>query len=479
MLTRMRMKNFKAWADSGDIRLAPITVLFGANSAGKTSIPQLLLLMKQTAESPDRQRVLHLGDSQTRVDLGATEDVLHHRKLPGSLVFEIEWERDRDGMGTASTGHPWTAGDHLSLETWIFADARGDLSVTGISYQSSLNGSPVYGLSLDAVEGESSAGPDYRVQATDLDGAFVLDEAPSRFYELPPELVRGYPHAAVASDLALALERQLGATHHLGSDRDRFARMHPTSSVRPDGVGARGELTVQALLARGDDQFYLGEGHDDPTLLRQVETHLQQMGIAHSLRVERIHRLRPEHELFVRARPESPEVNLADAGSGIAQALPAVVAAFTLRPGSTLLLEHPDARLHPRAQAALADVFIDAIRAQQDGQPRDVQFIIESHSEHLLRRLQRRIAEGRLANNEVALHFVDSVEGHATITELDVNEFGQIANWPKDFFGDAMGEAEKQMRAILARQKQDPERGIDEWLHGHFAASARPARGED
>jgi hypothetical protein len=57
MLTRLRFTNFKAWEDSGAIRLAPVTVLFGANSAGETSLPQLLLLLRQTAESPDRQRV--------------------------------------------------------------------------------------------------------------------------------------------------------------------------------------------------------------------------------------------------------------------------------------------------------------------------------------------------------------------------------------------------------------------------------------
>ena len=64
MLTKLRLRNFKAWKDSGDIRLAPLTVLFGTNSAGKTSIPQLLLLLKQTAESPDRQRALQLGDNR-------------------------------------------------------------------------------------------------------------------------------------------------------------------------------------------------------------------------------------------------------------------------------------------------------------------------------------------------------------------------------------------------------------------------------
>lgn len=53
MLTSLNVKRFKAWKDTGVVRLAPITVLFGTNSAGKTSIPQLLLLLKQTAESSD------------------------------------------------------------------------------------------------------------------------------------------------------------------------------------------------------------------------------------------------------------------------------------------------------------------------------------------------------------------------------------------------------------------------------------------
>lgn len=76
MLTGLRVRNLKVWRDSGEVRLAPLTVLFGANSAGKTSIPQLLLLLKQTAESPDRQRALQLGDSRTLVDLGTYGDAV-------------------------------------------------------------------------------------------------------------------------------------------------------------------------------------------------------------------------------------------------------------------------------------------------------------------------------------------------------------------------------------------------------------------
>ena len=71
MLKKLHIKNFKAWADTGPIRMAPITVFFGTNSSGKTSLHQFLMLLKQTAASQDRRRVLHLGDKSTSVDLGA------------------------------------------------------------------------------------------------------------------------------------------------------------------------------------------------------------------------------------------------------------------------------------------------------------------------------------------------------------------------------------------------------------------------
>ncbi|MGA2545665.1 MAG: hypothetical protein ABSF43_03910 [Rectinemataceae bacterium] len=71
MLDGLRIKNFKAWSDTGKLRLAPITVFFGTNSSGMSSIGQFLLLLSQTAESPDRHRVLHPGGGRTTpINLG-------------------------------------------------------------------------------------------------------------------------------------------------------------------------------------------------------------------------------------------------------------------------------------------------------------------------------------------------------------------------------------------------------------------------
>ena len=74
MLTSLRIRNFKAWRDTEKIRLEPLTVIFGANSAGKSSLGHLLLALKQTAMSTDRKRALHLGDTTTLIDLGTFAD---------------------------------------------------------------------------------------------------------------------------------------------------------------------------------------------------------------------------------------------------------------------------------------------------------------------------------------------------------------------------------------------------------------------
>ena len=76
MLKSIQIKNFKAWKDTGPVRLAPLTVIFGANSAGKSSLGHLLLGLKQTALSTDRKRALHLGDEKSLIDLGTFADSL-------------------------------------------------------------------------------------------------------------------------------------------------------------------------------------------------------------------------------------------------------------------------------------------------------------------------------------------------------------------------------------------------------------------
>lgn len=100
----------------------------------------------------------------------------------------------------------------------------------------------------------------------------------------------------------------------------------------------------------------------------------------------------------------------------------------------------------------MADVLISAVQAYQDGSARNVQLIVESHSEHFLTRLQRRIAEDIIKPSEVAVYFCRNTKDGAVLEELDLNLFGEIRNWPKDFFGDQMGDLSA--RTIAAQRQR-------------------------
>ena len=147
-------------------------------------------------------------------------------------------------------------------------------------------------------------------------------------------------------------------------------------------------------------------------------------------------------------------MDLPDVGFGISQVLPVLVQCYYAPMGSIILMEQPEIHLHPRAQALLADVMIDVIHSRENGKPRNIQLIIETHSEHFLRRLQRRIAEQSLSDKELAVYFANVEHNPARLEPLKLDLFGNILNWPDNFFGDEMEDITAQTKASLQRRMQ-------------------------
>jgi predicted ATPase len=161
-----------------------------------------------------------------------------------------------------------------------------------------------------------------------------------------------------------------------------------------------------------------------------------------------------EYRVRVKVSETSSEVSIPDVGFGVSQVLPVVVESFYAQPNSTVIIEQPELHLHPAVQLNLADLFIAAVQSLEAGVDRNVQFIIESHSEHFLRRLQRRIAEQKIAKEEVAIYFCDSGPRGSTITPLEIDPYGNISNWPPNFFGDQMTEIAETQKAGIRRRRQ-------------------------
>ena len=136
-----------------------------------------------------------------------------------------------------------------------------------------------------------------------------------------------------------------------------------------------------------------------------------------------------------------------------------MVQVFYAQPNSTVWLEQPEIHLHSHVQAGLADLLIAGVQAQENGQPRNVQIIVESHSEHFLNRLQSRIAEGVISHTDVALYFCSRNGTQTQIEALNVDTYGEIANWPENLFGDEMTDIAARAMAAVKRKREHAQAG--------------------
>lgn len=450
MITALHLRGFKSWRDSGELEFKPLTAFFGTNSSGKTSLLQLLLMLKQTTESADRSLLLHLGDSRTLVGLGAMRDILYSHKTSGELGWKLSWRlpKDREPLVIPDPEEP-----KKSLAK--SRNASYEATVAG-------NGDQGTGRLIEMVYGLGGHRLTYRARGkTTKAGYELLADGqqdffqrargrprqalppPVKCYGFPDELRVGFQNAGFLSDLELAFEQLMSRVTYLGPLRDYPRREYPWAGARPQDMGARGERWVDALLASR------AQGRRRHWANRTLETHvawwLKKLGLIHRFRVEPLGEGSNLFRVAVRSSPKASEVLITDVGFGVSQILPVIVLCFYAPRGSIILLEQPEIHLHPSVQAGLADVMIDAIAR------RDVQIVLESHSEHLLRRLQRRIAEEKLDAEDAALYFCRNPAGESSAERLRLNLFGYVENWPDGFWGDEMEEVASMAAAAQRR----------------------------
>jgi AAA ATPase domain/Protein of unknown function (DUF3696) len=435
--------------------MAPLTGIFGTNSSGKTAILQFLLMLKQTAESNDRQLILNLGNERTHVNLGTSYDIVYKHTFPEKINFSVSWNPQL----LKSLRIPTKINRYLPVFTnydsilkfesminfdvnkivlenfyYCFLDDMQRLNKIGVELIHSLNQSIYRGFTEGVI-----------VEFLDLDES--LNFPPAKHYGFPSnydiscldnETGR---NGSLTQSLVLAFQELFENIYYLGPLREYPQRFYLWSGELPQDVGRRGEFMVSALLSSQK------KGTD---LEKNVAHWLKKLGLIYDFQVKPISENRREYEIKVRRFPDSPEVLITDVGFGVSQILPVLVLCYYVPEGSTIIFEQPEIHLHPSVQAGLADVFIDVIKT------RNVQIILESHSEHLLRRLQRRIAEEHkdMTPEDAALYFcsIDDT-GTSKLTELELDTYGNINNWPQGFFGDEMGDLVAMTEAAMRRQK--------------------------
>ena len=409
MITELRAQNFKSWEDTGKLRFAPLTGLFGANSSGKTSILQVLLMLKQTVERPakdssDWNELLYFGDQRSLVNLSNFDAVIHEHQQDLSLGISVSWKLL----------------EQINIE--------GNLT-DFLSFSTAIKKSGLYGFRYIVDE------CDFELEWTPQGHIFKsAGVRPFRFYGV----IKSTELEELFLPLQNAFENLFSRILYLGPLREHPRPRYTWDGDHPKSIGQEGEKAIPALLSGRIRRFPIDE---------QILNWLQRLELIHSYDLRPVSGAGRDYEFLVKKYKGGPDVRLTDIGFGVSQVLPVLILCYYAPEGSILILEQPEAHLHPKVQTELADVLIDVVKN------RNLQIILESHSEYLLSRLQRRIAEKKIAATDTALYFCEIKDGTSEIEQLNVDEYGNIRNWPQDFFGDVTGELIKKTKVEMQQRK--------------------------
>ena len=241
----------------------------------------------------------------------------------------------------------------------------------------------------------------------------------------------------------LERERESGlpAPRYLGALRTAPERACAVREDAPESVGRHGENAVAMLMANG------ARSEMSRKLLAKVGEWMRALGIASEVSLRDAGDGRFSVEI---ANPNTGEsANLADAGAGAMQTLPIIAEGYAAPKGSLILMEHPEAHLHPRAQGALGDLLIDISKQGKT-------LVVETHGETIIARIRRRMAEESVSHKDVAVYHFEPTEGGAQVREMKLNGAGQfeVEEIPNDFFIQVFAdEFELHTEAVVKRMR--------------------------
>ncbi len=230
--------------------------------------------------------------------------------------------------------------------------------------------------------------------------------------------------------------------HYLGAERVGPRVVHQLSSSHIDqqDLGADGSLAVAFLDAYGDQPVLVALRHTSSpagTLLSQVSTWLGEIspGVRLETQALRDISLARLSFSFVTDGVVSRAFRPTSVGFGLSYTLPVVVALLAATPGSLIIIENPEAHLHPRGQMAMGDLIARAGAA-------GVQVIVETHSDHVLNGVRIAVKEKRTAPENVAFHYFRRATHTGgfekrivhVVDSPRIDADGRINDWPDGFF---------------------------------------------
>jgi len=493
MLTAIHIENFKGFGPKSQrIQLAPITLLFGANSAGKTSFFHALFYLREIFET-SRALPSQMSFFSDTIELGGFGNVVHNHDISKLLRFRLDFSVDKidsdsgisitprfsDRRRAESKGNFYFGVSEISIELTIaYHDSHRAFVKTFAVYfedkrivelDASLNNVKGYWdievkFDFDNIADTHVAPPDdqhspwttmYR-----FPGAIPRPQDPilsSCSYrgdrrvsddEGEIEFARDIDELLIASvELACKCLNDLlyiGPVRSIPSS-EFSAQLRPARSRWSSGLAGWDSLHFVSSRELQLVNEWLGPGRLDTgfAIDQQQPIPLSSISSIIPSSITPRLRLRP---IVGNSEEYSPAcLRVQDVGFGISQVVP-VIAALLVAEQNCVVIEQPEIHLHPRLQTVLGDLLIFSCVGEEKKRT-----IIETHSEHLILRILRRIresTEGELPPGidivhpyDIAVNYFDQIHGSTKVSELRINDEGEFVDtWPKGFFDERIGE---------------------------------------
>ncbi len=414
-LTKLKVQGFKCFKDAVEIEIRPFTILAGANSGGKTSIMQSVLLLKQTMLSS-------IGSPYPLVIDGESASFTDYKQMFWKFGKDIEINRLFIGLKNnlnIELEYEFVISEeefsikriHLTVEDYKtrleFKEKDGKLTVA----------QPIGFDDLKRIETRTNKAR-WSLQE------FLNEVHGGDIFKLVNEYVG--PTSMRHMGPIFSFFPQISRIFHIPGVRNRPERTYPRTQTIGEFAGHFHHYTA-SLIADWSN----GGSKGKKTKLAQLGRDLKKLGLGSLIRSKQLDSV--SISLFTDMLPEGRNeipiwVNIADVGQGVSQVIPVLTALIEAKPGEIVYIEQPELHLHPRAQVILPEIIARASK-------RGVRVIIETHSAMFLLGMRRIVTKGKINPELIRLHWFtrNKKTGIASVRSGDMDSKGSIGNWPEDF----------------------------------------------
>lgn len=428
-ITRISVKGFKTLAEECSIEIRPLTILAGANSSGKSSIMQPLLMMKQTLDATHDPGALLIYGPNIRFTL--VDQFLSQTNQDLLSEFQVGLEVDKiNYMRVRFKKSPRGSGVDIAEVIYCFKNERLITLRPTMTRDEIISTMPKDEI-FESLISRNLMDLKFKVEQKRF---FLKAIGYSGYENGPRSTFDPGPQIEVYSD---CIQKII----HVPAIRG-----NPERNYRILGIGPLFPGTFENYIASVINHWQT----TNDNRLKALGDALELLGLTWKIDVKQIDDT--SIEILVARLPHKTRidvkdlVSIADVGFGVSQTLPVLIALLVADPGQLVYIEQPEIHIHPRAQTAMAHILADAAN-------RGVRVVVETHSSLLLLGIQSLVAEGKLSPDEVKLHWFKRrpEDGVTEVTSADLDDAGAFGDWPEDFADVELKEQSRYMDAAELR----------------------------